>query len=91
MDNIKNTIYSRKHTHIEKKKKKKKKKAKTLRTWVLPTKPIYYYKNENHTHIHTYINTYRAGLRRSNWDTFRSDQVPSQLVPRSVELVAGPN
>ena len=26
-----------------------------------------------------------------NWEQFRSAQVPSQLVPRSVELGAGPN
>ena len=27
----------------------------------------------------------------TNWDQFRSAQVPSQLAPRSVELGAGPN
>ena len=26
-----------------------------------------------------------------NWEQFRSAQVPSQLAPRSVELIAGPN
>ena len=49
------------------------------------------------THMHVHAKTFAnmqgpaLGGAVSNWEQFRSVQVPSQLAPRSVELGAGPN
>ena len=47
--------------------------------------------DDNNNNIITTIIITDLGGAGPNWEQFRSAQVPSQLAPRSVQLIAGPN